>query len=69
MLWYNITVPTSRVKQPLKNGTNSLSQNGSKKLPFYTAENPKRVLISVQRHKSLILVIYPPDTIYMCTRM
>jgi len=69
MLWDNITIPSSRVKQPLKYGINRLSHNGSKKLPFYAAESKKRVLISVLRYKSLIFVIYHPDTIYMCTGM
>jgi hypothetical protein len=69
MFWDNITVPASRVNQPLKNGTNRLSQNISKKLSFYAAENPKRVLISVLRYKYLILVTYHPDTIFLCAMM
>jgi len=69
MLWDNITVPSSRVKQPLKFGTSRLSHNIGKRPPFYAAESPKRVLISVLRYKNIILVIYHPDTIYTCTGM
>jgi len=65
----NITVPSSRVKQPLENGTNRLSLNGGKKPTIPHSRSQNRVLISVLRYKSLILVIYHPDTIYTCTRM
>jgi len=69
MLQDHLLVQSSRVKQSVEDGKNRLFPNFGKKLPFYAAQNPKRVKISVLIHKFNFGYLSIENTIFTSARM
>jgi hypothetical protein len=64
----NLSAPSSRIKECLtfEDGTDSLSQNISNKLPIYATKNPRRAQISFTSQKKLEIkqLQYPAHQYY-----
>jgi hypothetical protein len=69
MLQDNLLVQSSRVKQSREDGNNRLFPYFGKKLPFYDAQNPKRVKISVLIYKFNFGYLSIKNTIFTWARM